>query len=374
MSTRKKKILYVITKSNWGGAQRYVFDLATGLSKEMFDVVVALGGTGNKHAETGRLAEKLTQESIPIITIRSFMRNIHLLSDIRSFFELLTILKKEKPDIVHLNSSKAGGIGALAGRIAGVKKIIFTAHGFAFNENRFFISKIIIYLLSWLTIVLSTKTIVITKNEYSRILPWPLVGKKITYIQNGIDSPEFIEKEKAREYLATRIGKPLDYFRNNRLVGTIGELTQNKGLKDAILALARTNFTYVIIGTGEQQESLTEYIRENKLHEKIFLTGFIADASKYLKAFDIFLLPSYKEGLPYVLLEAGYASVPFVARDIGGIPDIINTNENGILFHDNNDISSALTKVNGTHAKKLFLTVTNNNTKEKLRSQTYLLY
>ncbi len=106
----KKKIIFVITKSNWGGAGRYVFDLATTLTSD-YDVAVALGGTG-------LLVDKLRKENIRTIPIPSLGRDIHVRADSSAFFELLAIFKKEKPDVVHLNSSKAGGLGALAARMS----------------------------------------------------------------------------------------------------------------------------------------------------------------------------------------------------------------------------------------------------------------
>ena len=104
----KKKILYVITKSNWGGAQRYVYDLATEVSKNnRYDVSVAVGGSGT-------LKSRLEESSIVVMPIRSLQRDVRLLSDIKVFFELLTFFQKEKPDVIHLNSSKVGVIGGLA--------------------------------------------------------------------------------------------------------------------------------------------------------------------------------------------------------------------------------------------------------------------
>ncbi|PIR41028.1 MAG: glycosyltransferase family 1 protein, partial [Candidatus Yonathbacteria bacterium CG10_big_fil_rev_8_21_14_0_10_43_136] len=98
----KKKILFVITKSNFGGAQKYVFDLATGLPKDQFDVAVALGGSGI-------LIQKLQAENIRVLPIFSLARDVNPLSDITTFFELWRMFRKEKPDVAHLNSAKAGG-------------------------------------------------------------------------------------------------------------------------------------------------------------------------------------------------------------------------------------------------------------------------
>ena len=101
------KILYVITKSNWGGAQRYVYDIATSLDKEMFDAVVACGGNGP-------LAIKLREAGIRVITIPLLQRDINIIKEFLSLFALIKIFNREQPDIIHLNSTKIGGLGAVA--------------------------------------------------------------------------------------------------------------------------------------------------------------------------------------------------------------------------------------------------------------------
>src|SRR3989339_303916 len=132
--TPVKKVLFIITKSNFGGAQRYVYDIATHLDKERFVPVVALGGTGEKHAPQGILQHLLEEKNIRIHSVKHFMRNMSFIQDVSAFFELLRILKKERPDVLHVTSSKAGGLGALAGRVAQVPTIIFTSHGLAYDE------------------------------------------------------------------------------------------------------------------------------------------------------------------------------------------------------------------------------------------------
>ncbi|KKW35782.1 MAG: Glycosyl transferase group 1 [Candidatus Adlerbacteria bacterium GW2011_GWA1_54_10] len=119
----KKKVLYVITKGNWGGAQRYVFDLATGLPKDEFEVAVALGEPALSAGKPGLLADKLKSASVMIYYISSLGRDVSFGKDTTSFFELYRLFKKEKPDIAHLNSSKAGGVGALLA-VLGAEKFL----------------------------------------------------------------------------------------------------------------------------------------------------------------------------------------------------------------------------------------------------------
>src|SRR3989344_9213171 len=103
----KRKILYLITKATAGGAQKYVYDLATHLPKAEFDVIVAYG-------ERGRLARDLAASHIKLRELPTLSRDIALLSDIKSFLEMLAMFKELRPDVVHLNSSKAAALGALA--------------------------------------------------------------------------------------------------------------------------------------------------------------------------------------------------------------------------------------------------------------------
>src|SRR3989338_7904825 len=102
-----KKILFIVTKSVWGGAQKYVFDLAANLPKDKFEPVIAGGGKGI-------MAEKIISAGLPYLEIKSFQRDISFWKEIVSFFEILKILFKTKPDIVHVSSSKAGGVAGIA--------------------------------------------------------------------------------------------------------------------------------------------------------------------------------------------------------------------------------------------------------------------
>ena len=87
----------------------------------------------------------------------------------------------------------------------------------------------------------------------------------------------------------------------------------------------------IIIGNGEEHEKLLEYIRIQNLEDSVFCIGFVPDAQTLLAGIDIFVLPSTKEGLPYVILEALNAERPVIATKVGGIPDIIKNGENGLL-------------------------------------------
>ncbi len=336
MNTPRKKILYVITKSNFGGAQRYVFELATSLPKDRYDIAVACGGNGV-------LADKLRAAGIHIFEIKSFQRDINFKKEIQAFFELLKVIKTFTPDIVHLNSSKAGGIGSLASRILGVKKIIFTAHGWAFWENRSPLWRSLVWFFSWLTALFSHHIIVVSSFEYDRT-HLPFTKHKFQVIQTAVPQIAFKTREEARSALTTfgtkaPTGDPI-------WLCTIGEYVQNKNLLTAIRAVEEVNaqhtqkLFYTLIGnSGDQENMLRTYVKDRALEEYVQIIGFVDNARDYLKAFDMFLLPSFKEGMPYGLLEAGAASLATVASNVGGIPEVIYDKKTGLLI-DPKDISS----------------------------------
>lgn len=320
--------MFVITKGNWGGAQRYVFDIASSLPKSKFNPVVVFG-------EGDRLETKLKEISVRTVKIPSLGRDINLVQDFKVIVDLVNLFKKEQPDIIHLNSSKIGILGAIAGRLAKVPKIIFTGHGWAWNENRFVLSKIIIGFAHWLTILLCHQVIAVSEKTKRQITRLPFVSYgKIPVIYNGIDQIEHMERFQARNTIAPHVSEKF-------WIGTIAELHINKGLDILIQSFAdlvphHQDITLVIIGEGEERKKLEEKIKELNLENKVHLIGFVENSAKFLKAFDVFILPSRTEAFPYVILEAGQAQLPVVASKVGGIPEVINNQENGILVKPGN--------------------------------------
>jgi len=319
---KKLKVLLMITKGNFGGAQHYVYDLATHVPSDTFDVVVASG-------EGVTLRTKLEGAHVRSIFIDSLRRDVSVFRDLKAFFEIVSILKTEKPDILHLNSSKIGVLGTIAGRVVGIKKIIFTGHGWAFNEDRSLVSKIVIGFLHWITILCSHHTIAVSERTKDQIRRFPFVKNKIVTISNGIGKVDFLSRDSARESLVP--GKV-----DATWIGTISELHANKGVDTAIRAFLHISAQYpevifVVIGEGDQRKKLEQLIDRAGLSTRVFLVGFKSDANTYLHAFDIATLTSRTEAFPYFPLEAGIAELPVIGTWVGGIPEIVLNHETGLL-------------------------------------------
>lgn len=366
----RTKITYVITKANWGGAQKYVFEFVSSLPADQFAISVVYGGEG-------ALADKLRAAGIESLSIPGLWRDVKIWTDFKAFWQLWRLFKKERPDIVHLNSSKIGALGALAARLAGVKKVVFTIHGWAFDEDRPWWQRSVIKFISWLTLVLAHQTIAISKHSKDQTVKWlGNVHKKITVIYNGIDTNEEINYKTRAD-----LGISTDHL----IVGTIAELTKNKGLWYAIKAmkeLKNRKLILFIVGEGEEREVIEGLVAKEGLEEKVVLLGFRDRAQSLLKIFDIFILPSIKEGLPYVLLEAGLAERPIIASNVGSISEIIEDDITGILIppRDVDALTQAIDHLAGNAPKRTLLGKAINEkiktafSKENMLTQTIDLY
>ncbi|MEA2701816.1 MAG: hypothetical protein QOE22_525 [Candidatus Parcubacteria bacterium] len=378
-----KKVLFVITKSNWGGAQSYVYTLAKLAHEQGADVAVAFGGTGKRGADGGLLAQRLAGIGIRAVPVASFARDISIAQELRAFRELLAIIRRERPDILHLSSSKAGGIGAFAGRIARVKRIVFTVHGWAHRESRGIFARMLIRLSSWATVLLSHSVIAVSDCD-RMTAPALFLRHRISVVHLGIAPFALLPRVKARQELirkAPTLSETVPWL----VMPT--ELHANKGIDIAIAALAKLSNTYpddalVVLGEGEEREALLRQARELGVQDRVFMLGFIPDARQYLSAADIFLMPSRKEGLPLALLEAGHASLPVVASNVGGIPEIIGHEKNGLLTapNDSDALAGSVARLlkNPEEARAfgtaLQRTVSEQFSEEEMLTKTFALY
>lgn len=316
------KILYLVTKSNWGGAQKYVHDLAVAFSAKNYDIAVAFGGNGE-------LARKLEEANIRTISLDSLVRDINVIKEFRSSYSIYRLIKNEKPDIFHVNSSKAGGLGAFFGRLLGVPLVVFTVHGAPFREDRKLLVRSFFYFFTWITCLFAHKVIAVSKQDERDIGRMFFIRKKVTTIYPGIvfNGPWERTTPKTRE---TRIL-------------TVAEMHPNKGYLyglQAVEALHKEGIPiqYTIFGEGDDKRKIEAFIAMKQLHGIITLQGYGPPSKEDWANHDIYILPSVKEGLPYTLIEAGRAMLPVISSTTGGIPEVIRHEETGLLVPPKNVI------------------------------------
>lgn len=342
---RKIKVLFVITQSEIGGAQRFFLELLPRLNPEKYEIAIAVGSDSSPSQE---FTNSITKLGFKIFNLNCLQRNpgFLLFKDWRAVFELRKLIKSFRPDTLFLNSSKAGFIGSLA-TVFPFKlktencnlKTIYRIGGWTFNDPWPWWKKKFWILLE--KISAHWKNLIIVNNQHDLEQARQLkIGslEKTILIHNGLDPYrlEFLEKEEAKIKIFEKAIKTSgSIFQTKTMVGTIANLYPSKDLENLIetadLLKEKEDLIFVVIGDGPLKESLKFKVENLKLGQKVFLLGHLENASQYLPAFDIFLLPSVKEGFPWAVLEAMSAKLPVIATRVGAVPEIIEDGKNGFL-------------------------------------------
>jgi glycosyltransferase involved in cell wall biosynthesis len=314
------KILIVITHGNIGGATNFVFWLAKGLKERGVEVKAGFG-------EGEYLKEKLEKEKIEFVNFKWLKRTHNPLSNFLFIFEIKKFLDKEKFDVCHFNSTNAL-FGAIGAKISKSKpKTIFTIHGLSILDpnykKNFWLKPIYWLIFKFLLFFVDIPVFVSNKNlrDAKKIK----LVKNGVVIYNGIPEPEFLEREIARKFFEEKIKFDL---KNKFLIGSIGRLDYSKNYEFLInvfpeILKMKPEAIAIIVGEGPERKRLENLIERTNLKEKIFLIGELKDASKYLKAFDLFVLPSRYEGLSITLIEVLFAQIPILASNVGGNEEIV---------------------------------------------------
>jgi len=369
-----KKILFIVTQSEFGGAQRYIFDLATSL-KNQFQIIVAAGPPAAKLWQagknpTGELFKRLQSNNIQCHYIKNLKRAINPIYDLFAFFEIKRLIKKEKPHIIHLNSTKAGILGSLAApkNIRPRPKIIYTAHGWVFNEDSIWPKRKLFLFLEKLTSKFKHKIICVSSFDYETAIKNKFPAEKLSVIHNGINSDNlsFLPKEEARQKLLDKINASFRLRNSNfKIIGAISNLYPTKGIKylvETAKNIAKhpaidANLIFLVIGEGQERINLENLIKKYNLENIFFLAGHMPNAFQYITAFDVFVMSSTKEGLPYAILEAMAGGAPIVAASAGGIPEAIINNKAGFIVRLKNslDLAEKIRRVlnNNAEAQKM---------------------
>ncbi|MCX8093277.1 MAG: glycosyltransferase, partial [Candidatus Goldbacteria bacterium] len=262
----------------------------------------------------------LSKKGINVVLMDNLVHPINLFYDTIALFELRDYFIKNKIDIVHTHSSKAGILGRKAAYLAGVKKIIHTVHGFSFHEYQNFI---IHYLFLFLEKIFSFITSKLIAVGYD-VMEYGLkkgVGNKDKYeiIKPGIDMQLFKNaKVNKKEYLR-KYGLRPDFF----TIGMIGNLKKQKNpmefIEIAKLVIRETDDTqFIFAGSGKNINNIKKILQKNNIQNRVKFIGWIDAPEKFLKSIDLFLLTSLWEGLPCVLVQAICSGCYCVATDVCG--------------------------------------------------------
>jgi len=264
-------------------------------------------------------------------------RKINPWSDSKSIFELFRYFRTARPDIVHTHTSKAGVVGRMAARLAGVPNIIHTVHGFPFHPGmpklKHWVYRQIERWMAGIT------DIMLSQSEEDVITAFNLGIKprkgNLFHIGNGIDLVEFDpdkyssrQKLRVRESLAIGVTEPV--------IAMIGRINREKGYHDLVDVLQKLRdipWQALFIGPDEGFSSIiTQQINRYGLQDRIQILGLRSDITDLLAVTDIYVLPSYREGLPRSLIEAQAMALPCIATNIRGCREVIEEGVTGFLI------------------------------------------
>jgi glycosyltransferase involved in cell wall biosynthesis len=324
---RRPRILLLITLAEVGGAQTYVASLLPALV-ERFEVVVAAHGAGPLRDATEAAGARFE----PLAHVRRAVGP----RDLAGLVELVRLLRRERPDILHASSSKAGVLGRLAGALAGVPIRVFTVHGWAFAAYPGLVGR----LYRWadrLVRPLTTVTVCVSERE-----------RKLGVRAGTCDPARTVVIPNAVDVAGAPRVEP--GHRERPLIVAVGRLKAPKDFLTLVRALGKLepgSFDAVIVGEGPDRPRLEDEIRRLGLKDRVRLAGERHDIPELLAAADIFALSSSSEGMPVSVLEAMAAGLPVVASRVGGVPEQVVERETGVLVApgDPEDLAQGLARL-----------------------------
>mgnify|MGYP004632355217 CR=1 FL=1 len=328
---KRKKVLHIV-ESFGGGVFSMLSDLLNEVNKS-YDVVVAY----SLRKQTPRKFKEYFDKNIKFIEVKNFTRSINFVKDFQALMEIKKIIKNEKPDIIHLHSSKAGILGRLA--ISGKKvRMLYNPHGFSFLKLDDSKLKRKIYWLIEKTTAMLNKSCTIVGCSIGEHNEAKKISKNAILINNGIDIEKIdreCEKIKSKKIYTDKIkvftiGR-IGYQKNPRMFNEIAEKNSN------------LQFTW--IGEGELKEELTS--------GNIEITGWKNrdEVLKIINENDIFILTSLWEGLPISLLEAMYMKKICIVTNVVGNKDVIENEKNGFVCKNVDDFVNVLKKIQNNKYK-----------------------
>lgn len=354
---KKIKVLH-ITQATIGGTLEYIKLFFNNTDKSKFQVELACPSYGPMKKQVEELGIKVHDVYMK--------RQISLISDLRACLQLIKLVKKIKPDIIH--SSKAGVLGRIAAYVTGVP-CIYNAHGWSFSMNISNKKKKFYATIERICAKLTKKIINISDYEQQLAIQYNIAPKsKMITIYNGIDVDKYNGKFDKNTILS-ELNIPKDAF----IVGMVGRLAKQKSpetflkIAERISMLVKNSF-FILVGDGELRKDVEKSIVEKGLTNKVKITGWTNEVAEYISVFDIGILTSKWEGFGLVLAEYMASGKPIVASNVGGIPTVIENNRNGILV-DSNDIDGFVDGIlkikNNKELRDSFITNSYKDVREK---------
>ena len=338
MTERRLKVVRAIARLNIGGPARQAILLHTSLRGRGVDTVLVHGAVGAGEAD---LEDLLPPSRDGVAAIRCLRSRIHPLDDVRALVALGRIVFRERPDVVHTHTAKAGALGRVAALAYNLTRprarrcaVVHTFHGHVFEGYFGPLGSAAVLAAERLLGGISDRIVTISSRQREAIVERFRVAPadRVSVIPLGLDLDPFFAVEGTSAAFRGELGFPPDAF----LVGCVGRLVRIKDiglLIDAVDMAAShvPSLRLAVVGDGSERAALERHVRERGLAARVVFTGWRRDLPEIYAGLDAVALSSRNEGTPVALIEAMAAGRPVVAAAVGGVPDLVEDEVSGIL-------------------------------------------
>ncbi|MEZ9145901.1 glycosyltransferase family 4 protein [Vibrio sp. 10N.286.52.C3] len=314
------KILHIQVQPKLAGAQQISFDILSNLPED-YDKHILFGEVENNE----EVVSKFSEVGVTVHFVEDLKRDIGIW-DISALLSIFKLIRSNRFDIVHTNSSKPAIIGRIAAFFAGVDKIIHTVHGISFHDNSSFIKKNIFRIIDVNSAFFGTKTVLVNKF-YSKYYRSDFFNTSTIY--NGVDFKKLTVADKSKDGITTigflgRMSKQKDPM---TFVNTACHIIKSRDIR---------NVRFIMAGDGDLRNECMALVKALGIQDFFEFPGWIDDKSEFFNGIDILFQPSLWEAFGLNLVEAGYFSIPCVASNVEGIPEVVLDNHTGILSNPKN--------------------------------------
>jgi glycosyltransferase involved in cell wall biosynthesis len=333
-SEQPVKILRVIARLNMGGPALHVAYLTEGLTKRGYDTTLVSGSLARGEDSMAFVADA---HGVEIVRIDELGREISPLRDLLATIRLARLIRKERPQILHTHTAKAGTVGRVAALLAGSRKppiVVHTFHGHVLRGYFGPVRTLLFRLLERWLAASTTALVAVSPQVRDDLVALGIAPReRFVVIRLGIEldervAPDQNGRSESRRYL----GIPGDRF----TVGWIGRMTAVKRTDDVLVAFKRlrddgVDAVLCMVGDGPDRPQLEQRAHELGLARDTVFLGYQEDVAPFYAAFDALVLASGNEGTPVSVIEALAAELPVVATRVGGVPDVVQDGEDGFL-------------------------------------------